>query len=115
MSETKEWIRMAEKAVLDGDYLKSISLSLLVLMWDVSEGSDGMKFKRRGTTGVKDMVQKATTQMLDDCQEFKDMLKNWSPPCVSHFIQCDKCKGRADVLHADLSGDNLCGGCKDGL
>ena len=84
MSETKEWIRMAEKAVLDGDYLKSISLSLLVLMWDVSEGSDGMKFKR----GSK-----------------------WSPPCNDWMVKCDKCKGRADVLHADLSGDNLCGGC----
>ena len=89
MSETKEWIRMAEKAVLDGDYLKSISLSLLVLMWDVSE-SRGSQVK------------------LDP--KFKRGSK-WSPPCNDWMVKCDKCKGRADVLHADLSGDNLCGGC----
>ena len=105
MSETKEWIKMAEKAVLDGDYLKSISLSLLVLMWDVSESRGSqMRFKRGSSPSQDDWLDKEVANYLEG---------TGITPCNDWMVKCDKCKGRADVLHADLSGDNLCKWCKN--
>lgn len=35
----------------------------------------------------------------------------WNPPCSDWMIQCDRCKGRAEVLHAQNDGSNLCEEC----